>query len=433
MTDEMALAEREPWRVSVLRGMLNVAAVVTPSLCALAMFIRPSPRSQLDYVVLGSCGVLIPLLRLAPGFSVRRRALAVIVVLFATSVYALAKAGFAAGVAVSLVAIVLMGVVYLGRGLGFVLLGLAAAAHLAVGALVTRGIIVLDANEVDPMQMQNWVRMAGIISLLGALLALLIDSVIRHVEASSRAATETLAELRVAYERLGLLHGRLEQAKEDERRFLAHELHDELGQSLTALKLRMQMGARAAGTPAGATSEAIAVVDDLIARIRKMSVDLRPPLLDEVGLVPALRAYLEGQTALSGVTMELEEGTEKTPLMLEQRLPADLEIACFRVVQESITNALRHASARRVNVHLVRRPGVLWLSIHDDGRGFDVRSTLDTAAAQGHLGVIGMRERVRARGGTFHVISRPGGGTTVTIDMPYKKGEELKEPGAAAR
>jgi signal transduction histidine kinase len=433
MADEMALAEREPWRVSVLRTMLNVVAVVTPSLCALAMFIQPSPRSRLDYLVLGSCGVLIPLLRLVPGVSVRRRALGVIVVLFATSAYVLAKAGFAAGVSVSLVAIVLMGVVYLGRGLGFVLIGLSAAAHLAVGVLVTRGIIVLDANEVDPMQMQNWFRMAAIISLLGSLLALLIDSVIRHVEASSRAATETLAELRVAYERLGLLHGRLEQAKEDERRFLAHELHDELGQSLTALKLRMQMGARAAGTPPGATSEAIALVDELIARIRKMSVDLRPPLLDEVGLVPALRAYLEAQSALSGVSMELEEGTEKTPLMLEQRLPADLEIACFRVVQESITNALRHAAARRVNVQIVRRPGVLWLSVQDDGRGFDVGSTLDTAAAEGHLGVIGMRERVRARGGTFHVISRPGGGTKVTIDMPYKRSEELKASGAAAR
>ena len=87
-----------------------------------------------------------------------------------------------------------------------------------------------------------------------------------------------------------------------------------------------------------------------------MSVDLRPPLLDEVGLVPALRAYLEAQSALSGVAMELEEGTEKTPLHLDGRLPAELEIACFRVAQESITNALRHASARHVSVLIVRRP-----------------------------------------------------------------------------
>jgi signal transduction histidine kinase len=297
---------------------------------------------------------------------------------------------------------------------------------------VSTGSIRLDEQAVDPMILHNWLRMTTTTTLLALLLALMIDSVIRHVEASSRAATNTLVELRSAYEHLGLLHGRLEAAKEDERRFLAHELHDELGQTLTALKLRLQIGARSGAAPAAGATEAIALVDDLIARVRKMSVDLRPPLLDEVGLVPALRAYLEAQSALSGLSMELEEGTEKTPLHLEQRLPADLEIAAFRVVQESITNALRHASARRVNVHIVRRPGVIWLSIQDDGSGFDVAGTLDAAAADGHLGVIGMRERVRAHGGTFHVASRPGAGTTVTIDLPYKMNEDLKA-GAAAR
>ena len=130
-----------------------------------------------------------------------------------------------------------------------------------------------------------------------------------------------------------------------------------------------------------------------------MSVDLRPPLLDEVGLVPALRAYLDAQSALSGVAMELEEGTEKTPLRLDGRLPPDLEIACFRVVQESITNALRHASARHVSV----------LHRAADGRRHPVdprrRPRLRRRPARwispppsGHLGVVGMRERVRARG-----------------------------------
>ena len=246
-----------------------------------------------------------------------------------------------------LVSIALMGVVYVGRRLGFVLIALSALAHVAVGLLVSNGIIRLDGREVDPMMMQNWIRMAAITSLLAILLANMIDSVIRHVEASSSAATEALDKLRKAYERLGRLHDRLEAAKEDERRFLAHELHDELGQTLTALKLRLQLGARSAAARDG-VGDGVALVDNLIARVRKMSVDLRPPLLDEVGLVPALRAYLESQSAVSGVAMELEEGTEKTPLHLDGRLPPDLEIACFRVVQESITNALRHASARHV-------------------------------------------------------------------------------------
>jgi signal transduction histidine kinase len=421
MADEKAIADHEPWRESVLRVILTVAALISPPLTALALFLRRSPRSGLDHLVLISCGLLIPLFRLVPGLTVRQRALATIVTAFLTGVYMLGRVGFAAGITVSMVAMSLVGVVYLGRRFGFLMIGLAAAAHLVVGVLVTNGSIELDPRDVDPMNMQNWVRMATTMTLLSVLLAMMIDSVIRHVEASSRATTDALGQLRAAYERLGLLHGRVEAAKEDERRFLAHELHDELGQSLTALKLRLQLAARAVGAGAGAdgTGEAIALVDDLIARVRKMSVDLRPPLLDEVGLVPALRAYLEAQSSRTGVTMELEEGTEKTPLHLDARLPADLEIACFRVVQESITNALRHASARRVNVLIVRRPGVIELAIQDDGRGFDVAGTLDAAAADGHLGVIGMRERVRARGGSFRVASRPGAGTTVTVDLPF--------------
>ena len=131
--------------------------------------------------------------------------------------------------------------------------------------------------------------------------------------------------------------------------------------------------------------------------------------------------------------MELEEGTEKTPLHLDGRLPPDLEIACFRVVQESITNALRHASARHVSVLIVRRAAAVTLSIKDDGRGFDVSGTLDAAAAQGHLGVVGMRERVRARGGTFQVMSHPGMGTAVTVDLPFTgMNDDVLASGAAA-
>jgi signal transduction histidine kinase len=429
MPQDHVIAAREPWRESVLRGMLTIAAIITPVIALLALFIRPSPRSWLDHMIIASCGVLIPVIRLVPGFSVRRRASATIVVLFFTGVYVLSRAGFAAGVAVMLVAIALMGVVYVGRSLGFVLIGLSALAHLAVGLLVTRGLIHLDPKEVDPMMFQNWFRMAAITSLLAALLALMIDSVIRHVEANSNATNEALEKLSVAYQRLGQLNRRLEAAKEDERRFIAHELHDELGQTLTALKLRLQLGARTGAAPTNGAGEAIALVDDLIARVRKMSVDLRPPLLDEVGLVPALRAYLEAQASLSGIAMELEEGTEKTPLRLDRRLPAELEIVCFRVAQESITNALRHASARHVTVLIVRRRAAITISVRDDGRGFDVGGTLESAAAEGHLGVIGMRERVRAHGGTFQMTSSPGMGTTVTVDIPF---ETESQPGAAA-
>src|SRR5688572_10106700 len=239
----MMVMRDDSWRESVLRGMLTVAAAVTPVLAALALFIRPSPRFAIDYVMIAGAGVALPVIRLVPRLSVRARASAAIAVLFIAGVFVLARAGFAAGVTVLLVSTCVIGVIYLGRRLGFVLIALSAAAHVVVGVLVTRGVLHLDASEVDPMLMQNWLRMSAVTGLLAVMLALVVDSVIRHVEASSRAATHALAELRLAYERLGKLHGCVEAAKEDERRFLAHELHDELGQTLTALKLRLQLDA----------------------------------------------------------------------------------------------------------------------------------------------------------------------------------------------
>ena len=164
-----------------------------------------------------------------------------------------------------------------------------------------------------------------------------------------------------------------------------------------------------------------------------MSVDLRPPLLDEVGLVPALRVYLEAQSGAVGRGDRAGGGHGEDAAAPDGRLPSELEIACFRVVQESITNALRHASARRVSVLIVQRAAGITLSVKDDGRGFDVGGTIETAAAEGHLGVIGMRERVRAYGGMFQVISHPGIGTTVTVDLPFKSNKELKGSGAAMR
>ena len=137
--------------------------------------------------------------------------------------------------------------------------------------------------------------------------ASIADFAARALAAADRNARQQ--DLRLAYERLGRLHDRLEGTKEEERRFLARELHDELGQMLTVLKLRLQIGASALGPVMEAGegfTDLLTVVDDLIARVRSISVDLRPPLLDEVGLISAVRFYLESQAAVSGVTIELE-------------------------------------------------------------------------------------------------------------------------------
>ena len=411
-----SLAAEAPgtWRESVLRGMLTVTAVVAPLLAALGIFVGATHRDAKDIAVMATAGLLLPLMRVVRGLPVRRRALVAILALFATGILLLGRAGFAAGLSVIIVTTCVLGVVTLGRNLGFIMIGVSALAHLVIGLLVSHKILHLAPREVDPLLFKNWIRMAATTSLLAVLLATVIEFVIRHVEANAAAARRMLRELRIAYERLGLLHGRLEAAKEEERRFLAHELHDELGQSLTALKLRLQLDGRTPDpVPHAAAPQALALIDQLIARVRRISVDLRPPLLDEVGLAPALRFYLEGQAALSSVPIVLEfrDVTEGA------RLAPDLEIACFRVVQESITNALRHASAHQIQVQIVRGADYVSLAIRDDGRGFDP-SALAAPDLAAHLGIVGMRERVRARAGAFQLTSRPGAGTAIEIELP---------------
>jgi signal transduction histidine kinase len=230
------------------------------------------------------------------------------------------------------------------------------------------------------------------------------DFAARALAAADRTRQERA--LREAYDELGQLYRRLEGAKEEERRALAHELHDEMGQSLTALKLRLQMLGK---TRPAEVKDLLDLIDDLIARVRRVSLDLRPPLLDEVGLGPALRRYLEAQSELSGLPITFREA-------MEGRLPAELEIGAFRLVQEAVTNTLRHAAATRVNVEVARQGEVLHLEVRDDGRGFDV----EAARRGSHFGLVGMRERLRGLGGTLDLRSAPGAGTVVAARLPLR-------------
>jgi signal transduction histidine kinase len=239
------------------------------------------------------------------------------------------------------------------------------------------------------------------------------DFAARALLAAERAAKDQ--DLRVAYQQVGQLNRRLESAKEEERRFLAHELHDELGQTLTALKIRFQMLARSGGDPADAgrhTREAVGLVDGLIGRVRKISLDLRPPLLDEVGLASALRAYVDSQASHAGIPMTL------AVTGLDRRLAPEIEMACYRVVQEAITNVLRHAGASAVEVRVEESAGAVDIAVRDDGRGFVPAEVLERVGAGSHLGLIGMRERARSFGGELKLSSRPGGGTSVSVRLP---------------
>jgi signal transduction histidine kinase len=395
--------------------MLTVGAIVSPIIVAVSLLLRSELLSLPRELALIAAALAFPALRFAPGLSVTVRASLAIALCFVTGVFALATFGFSSGPGIVLAGSGILAVILLGRVPGLLLTGLSVLAYLAVGTLAARGVIVIDAADLDPSGIRNWVRIGVTFACLTALLTTAIEYVIRHVEDSLRETADALTDLRSAYERLALLHERFDAAKEEERRFIAHELHDELGQMLTVIKLRLSMRSRGDDARASTdqTNETLALIDGMIERIRKISANLRPPLLDEVGLIPALQVYVDAQSALSGVPIELSVQDADGA-----RLDPDREIACFRVVQESITNALRHASPKRIRVTAARLPRSISLSIVDDGRGFDT-TALEVASA-GHLGIAGMQERVHIRGGTFRVSSQPGAGTRVDVEMPIE-------------
>ncbi|HVY41221.1 MAG TPA: sensor histidine kinase [Polyangia bacterium] len=393
----------ESWRAAVLRGMLTVGAIAAPLIIVVSLALRTVPYPWPEVAILSVAAAAFPLLRFATGLSVMARARLTVACCYLAGTTALITFGFTSGSGIALVGTSILAVVFLGRRAGLVMTALSVVAFLVIGVLNARGILFTDRAGLDPTSMTNWARIGIAFSCLAALLTTAIDYVIRHVERTSQAASDALGDLRLAYERLALLHERLDAAKEEERRFISGELHDDLGQLLTVVKLRLQMGAP--------TAETLGLVDQAIDRIRKISRELRPALLDEVGLIPALRDHVLSQAALAGVPIHLELPDDDSP-----RLSPALEIACFRIVQESLTNALRHASATQIRVRVVRSAAAISLTISDDGRGFDP-ATL-AALSAGHLGIVAMQERVRARGGSFAIASTPGAGTRVQVDLP---------------
>jgi two-component system, NarL family, sensor histidine kinase UhpB len=199
---------------------------------------------------------------------------------------------------------------------------------------------------------------------------------------------------------------KLIEAQEAERRAVARELHDDFGQVLTALKLNLQ----AKGGHGDA--ESIALVDGAIARMRELAQDLRPPLLDELGLEASLRWYVEREAKRAGVTSRLALAP------LAQRPPATVETTAFRVAQEALTNVIRHAQAHVVAVELRESDGSLQLVVRDDGRGFDVPAARKRAAHGGSQGLLSMQERAALAGGDLEIESKVGRGTSVRARLP---------------
>jgi PAS domain S-box-containing protein len=224
------------------------------------------------------------------------------------------------------------------------------------------------------------------------------------------------AALRDYAERLEVLSRRLLEVQEIERRNLARELHDEIGQSLTAVKINLQHKQRLpeAAAMAPHLSDSIAVVDQAIRQVRNLSLDLRPSLLDDLGLLPALRWYIDRQARQSGLNVHL------TAEPLATKPAPEVETACFRIVQDALTNAMRHAHAQQVRIELQQQDAELHVVVHDDGIGFDVAQQRARAARGESMGLLSMEERAALLGGHLEIVSAPARGTSVHAYFPLR-------------
>jgi PAS domain S-box-containing protein len=231
-----------------------------------------------------------------------------------------------------------------------------------------------------------------------------------------RRAEEQLQEYA---DRLQALSRRLIEVQEQERRFLARELHDEIGQDLTGLKLALETTERRCGQDmARALGEARRQLQDLAAKARDLSLRLRPTMLDDLGLVPALLWHFDRYQAQTGVRVCFDRDG------VEGRLPAEVETAAYRIVQEALTNVARHAEAREVIVRVRLAGGHLCLQVEDGGKGFDPAAV----HPGGSSGLSGMQERADLLGGRFMLESNPGAGTRLTAELPVhgtRRGECL--------
>jgi PAS domain S-box-containing protein len=212
-----------------------------------------------------------------------------------------------------------------------------------------------------------------------------------------------------------LVH-RLITAQEDERASLARELHDETGQALTSLLVGLKSLEAAPGPEAAALVRQLREVGArTLENVSRLAQGLRPSVLDDLGLVPALSRYVSEHAAIHRLTAETHvAGLDGA------RLPAPIEVTLYRIAQEALTNVARHASATRVTVSLEREGNLVRLEVRDDGRGFDLDDPLGAAGAPARLGLYGIRERAALLGGTAEVHAASGRGTTLTVVIPLE-------------
>ncbi len=217
------------------------------------------------------------------------------------------------------------------------------------------------------------------------------------------------------------LSQRLVEVQENERRYIAKELHDQIGQNLTGLKFLLEMASCKSGKdPEESLTQAQTLINELISQVRSISIDLRPPMLDHLGLLPALLWHFNRYTQSTGIEVAFQhEG-------LEQRFPAEVETAIYRIIQESLTNIARHAHVDRATVRILASQFTFSVRVSDRGIGFN--SEVAAIAAKS-IGLVGMHERTASLGGQLTVHSTPGHGTNLEVELPLGSATKLDPAG----
>jgi PAS domain S-box-containing protein len=235
---------------------------------------------------------------------------------------------------------------------------------------------------------------------------------------------QLFGELESSHRRLEELSRRLVRVQETERRAIARELHDEVGQSLTALSIHLELASRVGPEEQSQRlAETQRLVEELADRVRSMSLDLRPPMLDDLGLLPTLLWYFKRITQQYRLQVAFEHHG------IERRFDADIETAIFRIVQEALTNVARHGQAPRVSVRLWADSATISAQIEDKGQGFDPDLAL---GGNNTSGLRGMQERARLLAGKLVIEAQPGGGACITALLPLPGSPNPEHGGSAA-
>ena len=250
-------------------------------------------------------------------------------------------------------------------------------------------------------------------------------SVEKSLRTSEQTSSQLLQKSRRMQEELRHLSRRLLSVQEEERKRISRELHDVVAQALTGINVRLTMLKTQSTADASDLHKKIATTQRLVLKsveiVHRFARDLRPTVLDDLGLIPALQSYLKVVREETGLKIDLAtfSGIEK--------LDSGARTVLYRVVQEALSNVAQHAKASRVTVRLTDRRGKVCMEIHDNGRGFQM-DKIEAAESGIHLGLLGMRERVEMVGGTFCVESSPGKQTTIRVEIPRRQVGTRKRP-----